>query len=58
MYRRYLELFKQKRSHYISWNSLFLWGFGLWIALCTNNIYHSVISKQQGKYYVLYNKFI
>ncbi|XP_061938179.1 uncharacterized protein LOC133667005 [Apis cerana] len=46
MYCRYLKLFKQKRSHYISWNILFLWGFGLWIALCTSNMYNSIIIEQ------------
>ncbi|XP_043515866.1 uncharacterized protein LOC122531752 isoform X2 [Frieseomelitta varia] len=47
MYHCYLKLLQQKVSHYISWNILFLWGFGLWIALCTSNVYHSIIAKQQ-----------
>ncbi|XP_031849777.1 uncharacterized protein LOC116434949 isoform X2 [Nomia melanderi] len=37
------KFIKQKKQRYISWNILFLWGFGLWIALCTSNIYHSDI---------------
>ncbi|XP_076670697.1 uncharacterized protein LOC143370004 [Andrena cerasifolii] len=43
---RCLKLFAPKRSRYISWNSLFLWAFGLWIALCTSDIYHSDVLSQ------------
>ncbi|XP_076393148.1 uncharacterized protein LOC143265362 isoform X2 [Megachile rotundata] len=43
-----MRLFKRNKSHYISWNILFLWGFGLWIALCTNNMYFSDILAQEG----------
>lgn len=46
----FLRLFKQQKSHYISWNILFLWGFGLWIALCTSNMYHSDMLAQEGKF--------
>ncbi|CAL7940068.1 unnamed protein product [Xylocopa violacea] len=49
MFRRYLKLFKQTRSRYISWNILFLWGFGLWIALCTSNTYYSDIFQDQAE---------
>ncbi|CAD1469107.1 unnamed protein product [Heterotrigona itama] len=56
MYRCYLKLLQQKGSYYISWNILFLWGFGLWIALCTSNVYHSIVSKQQDSdFEVLHN---
>ncbi|XP_053983585.1 uncharacterized protein LOC128878932 [Hylaeus volcanicus] len=48
MLSRNLKLFMQRRSRYISWNILFLWGFGLWIALCTNNMYESDIVVQRG----------
>ncbi|XP_076242670.1 uncharacterized protein LOC143184368 isoform X2 [Calliopsis andreniformis] len=41
MLHRCLKLFTRKRSRYVSWNILLLWGFGLWIALCTSNLYHS-----------------
>nr|XP_034176134.1 uncharacterized protein LOC117602349 isoform X2 [Osmia lignaria] len=40
MTRHYLTIFKRRRSHYISWNILFLWGFGLWIALCTTVLFY------------------
>lgn len=47
---RCLKLFTPKRSRCISWNSLFLWAFGLWIALCTSDIYHSDVLPEEGKY--------
>ncbi|XP_076750293.1 uncharacterized protein LOC143423074 [Xylocopa sonorina] len=47
MFRCCLKLFKQTKSRYISWNILFLWGFGLWIALCTSNTYYLDIFQDQ-----------
>ncbi|XP_076648401.1 uncharacterized protein LOC143356529 isoform X2 [Halictus rubicundus] len=35
----YFEFIKQKDKRYVSWNILFLWGFGLWIALCTTTLF-------------------
>ncbi|CAK9805249.1 hypothetical protein ANTQUA_LOCUS4424 [Anthophora quadrimaculata] len=55
MFRRYLKLFKQKRSRYISWDSLLFWGIVLWIALCASNMYHTNVLKHEATLSYLQN---
>ncbi|CAK9827104.1 hypothetical protein ANTRET_LOCUS4839 [Anthophora retusa] len=55
MFRRYLTLFKQKRSRYISWDILLFWGIVLWIALCASNMYHTNVLKHEATLSYLQN---
>ncbi|CAK9818602.1 hypothetical protein ANTPLA_LOCUS9832 [Anthophora plagiata] len=58
MFRRYLKLFKQKRSRYISWDILLFWGIVLWIALCASNMYHTNVLKHEATLSYLQNSNI